>query len=265
VTSRSRRLKYTLVADALDLVVRHTPFLAGDAPPRAINIAGGGDFRSMGRGLVRSLEERAALTAGDTVLDIGCGIGRTAVALAERHPRLDYDGFDVVPFAISWIRRRLRDHPTFRFRHVDLYNDLYNPRGSLAADAFAFPYPDAAFDLIFATSVFTHLPYADLAHYLHESARCLRPGGRIYLTCFLLDDASRAAIADGRTAFGFGHPTPDGATESDVEPDLAVAFDALRFDAAVAGAGLTVAERWTGHWRGGAETELQDACLLRKG
>ena len=41
-----------------------------------------------------------------------------------------------------------------------------------------------AFDYAIAQSVFTHLPAAAVAGALRELARCVRPGGRLYVTFF---------------------------------------------------------------------------------
>ncbi|MFX5884902.1 class I SAM-dependent methyltransferase, partial [Acinetobacter baumannii] len=73
-------------------------------------------------------------------------------------PPATYDGFDVMPEAIAWCRRHYRGLPVpFRFVHADIHNALYNPSGSGSAADFPLPYADGAFDLVFATSVFTHL------------------------------------------------------------------------------------------------------------
>ena len=129
------------------------------------------------------------------MLDVGCGIGRMARVLTTvLRPPGTYDGFDVAPSGIEWCRRHYRDQPVpFRFTHVDLVNATYNPRAEATASSFRFPYDDESFDLVIATSVFTHLLPEESSNYLSEIGRVLAPAGRLFSTWFLLDsDASRA-------------------------------------------------------------------------
>jgi SAM-dependent methyltransferase len=106
----------------------------------------------------RRLEDLAAL------LDFGCGCGRV---LRNWHalPGTEVAGSDTSEQAVEWCRANLP------FARVEL-NALEPP---LAFD-------DDSFDLVYALSVFTHLP-EDLQHrWMHELARVLRPGGFLLLT-----------------------------------------------------------------------------------
>lgn len=209
------------------------------------------------------LRERAQLRAGEAVLDVGCGIGRLAVALADI-PDLRYSGFDVVRFGITWCGKRFRDRAGFRFDHVDVHNGFYNPRGRLDPLSLRFPYPDASFDLAVATSVFTHMPFDQVAHYLKEMARCLRPGGRAYVTLFALDPEALSAIRSGRAAFAFAHPIEGGRVESLSQPEEAVALEPLALERAIAEAGLVAEGFFAGHWRSSPADDFQDAWLLHR-
>jgi SAM-dependent methyltransferase len=53
------------------------------------------------------------------------------------------------------------------------------PRVDLVADACNLPFRDKAIDAIVMTNVFHHI--SDIALFLQESARCLRPGGRMIM------------------------------------------------------------------------------------
>jgi SAM-dependent methyltransferase len=124
----------------------------------------------------------------ERVLDLGCGVGRTAVRLARQFPDLSYEGFDVDAEAIDWCRREVTSrHPGFAFTHLDLRNDAYNPGGALDAETFTFPYGDGAFDLVFGFSLFTHLLRPTLERYLGEVRRVLSERGRLHATFFLLN------------------------------------------------------------------------------
>ena len=105
------------------------------------------------------------------ILDFGCGCGRVirhlhAVARGQLH------GTDYNREAIDWCRQSLR------FGKFEA-NGLWPP----------LPYMEGEFDLIYALSVFTHLPEALQVAWMSELSRVLKPGGHLLITthgeCFL--------------------------------------------------------------------------------
>jgi SAM-dependent methyltransferase len=130
----------------------------------------------------------AGLRPEHDVLDVGCGVGRTARYLCDY---LDagarYEGFDIMGPLIEWCQAEITPRfPNFRFTFLPLYNSAYLPDASLPSAAeVRFPYPDGSFDFIFAHSVFTHMAPTAAANYLHEIGRVLRPRGISYSTWFL--------------------------------------------------------------------------------
>ncbi len=247
-------------------------FLAGKAdpelPPLRKSFVGAGDFRATGRHLAELVARLGDLEPGHRVLDIGCGIGRVALALT-RHlgPGGSYEGFDVVPASIRWCRRHItgRD-PRFRFTRAAVYNSEYNRRG-VPATSFRFPYPDADFDLAFATSVFTHLAVEETAHYLSEAARVLAPGGRLVASFLLLDERfARATPAPGfeLPVVRERHRLMDAAN-----PAAAIALEVGLARELVTAAGLELEEPiHFGSWCGGTGSEepvsFQDFVVARK-
>jgi SAM-dependent methyltransferase len=115
------------------------------------------------------------------VLDIGCGCGRTARFLVPNALVHSYTGFDVVPEIIDWDHQHIQPYSRdrFTFVHSDIYNGHYNPSGMLRSSEYSFPVRSGSVDIAFAASVFTHLLEADCQHYLAETARVLKPGGRL--------------------------------------------------------------------------------------
>ncbi len=107
-----------------------------ELPPARLNISGDGPFRELGIHNLMLCRELAHLNAGDAVLDLGCGIGRTALAMKGfLSSQGRYVGVDVVKFAIRWCNANIaRRHANFSFFHLDIYNKTYNPRGKLSAD-----------------------------------------------------------------------------------------------------------------------------------
>ena len=259
-----RRLKYTLLADVIELLLRKTRLLDGEEePPRFIEFGGGG-FIPTGNALVALMAARTGLTDGASVVDIGSGIGRNAVALSKRFANLSYVGFDIVRYGTLWCRKRFSGSPGYQFIHADIFNSFYNPRGTESALGYRFPVVDGTTDLIFATSVFTHMPRAEVEHYLRESARCMKPGAAAYFTCFILDEEARRQIESGQTLFRFLHPRDGGHVESLSEPDLAVGFDGPVIEAMARDAGLEVEAFYPGNWRGLPYEDFQDAYVLRR-
>src|SRR5690348_2908740 len=162
-------------ADAADRVLGRRPELT---PPRRLQQAvGDSDFVATGDEFGRLLDDLGVLAPSARVLDVGCGAGRIARVLAGRlTPPGSYDGFDVMGDAVAWCQRAYGAAglaAPFRFVHADIENALYNPAGVVQAEEYPFPYDDGAFDLVLATSVFTHLLTDTAAHYLAEAGRVL--------------------------------------------------------------------------------------------
>lgn len=158
------------------------------------------------------------------VLDVGSGLGPLALGLLPFLTRGRYDGFDVHAEAVEWCTRSITSrHPHFRFQHADLASTTYNPRGTLRAMDFRFPYEDEAFDFAFLGSVCTHLLVEEVAHYLGELARVLRPGGKCVVSFYLLNADSLAGIAAGTSFLPFRHELAGSRVVDLCNPALAIA------------------------------------------
>jgi SAM-dependent methyltransferase len=84
--------------------------------------ADAGLFRESGEEMLRALVDLCGITSDEHVLEVGCGCGRLALALAERlGPPGRYEGFDVAQPLVGWCRVDLEPVlPNFRFRFVDV-------------------------------------------------------------------------------------------------------------------------------------------------
>lgn len=237
-------------------------------PPRWLHFVGGGDFDAIGKAFAGHFTRLAGLGPHEAVLDIGCGVGRMALPLAGYlGPEGRYEGFDIVPEGVRWCQRHITPfYPRFRFQLADIYNAEYNPRGSAAARDYVFPYPDRSFDFAFLTSVFTHMLPADVASYLAQIWRVLKPGGRCLATFFILNDESRALIGAGKSLHRFEHDGGGYFTTAPGRPEAAIAYDERDVLSMAQGAGLRPhAPIFYGSWCGRAQfTDGQDMVLLHK-
>lgn len=235
----TRRLLY-LPADLLDALFGRRPELV---PPRGMISVGAGDFQSTGEHYLEYLRRHAGLEPDSRVLDVGCGIGRMAVPMTRFLARGTYDGIDVAAADLRWCRRHIgRRHPGFRFHHADVRHREYNPGGALAAADYRFPFPDGAFDVVLASSLFSHLLAAEAGHYLAEISRVLAPGGVSFLTFFLLNDEARAQIAAGACGFEFRVAVGEARVHDPKNPEAAVAYDEAFIRELHARCGLTLEE-----------------------
>ena len=234
-------------------------------PPRRLRgFAGDSDFVATGDELLSLARAHGGLRTDSRVLDVGCGIGRLARTLTEvLDPAAGgaYVGFDPVAPAVAWCAARYPAH--FRFVHADLRNDLYNPVGAVAATDYRFPVDDGWATLVMATSVFTHLDRPEVDRYLAETRRAMGPGAVALLTFFLLDDASRAALAGGRACQPFAESTGEQAIADPEVTMAAVAYDRASVLEALAQRGLEAAAVHDGNWRGGAGLSYQDLVVAR--
>jgi SAM-dependent methyltransferase len=222
---------------------------------------GRGEWIESGDAVLEWLLDHAGLSRDSRVLDIGCGTGRIARPVVSFLEGGSYDGFDVDRAAIGWCRRAYRGHRNAHFLRADLFHPRFHPGGAHSAAEYRFPYDDASFDVVVATSVFPHLLEQEAAHYLSEAGRVLAPGGHFLGTFFVLDRESRAAIARGDATFPFLDAEEHVAVVSDEHPDDAVAYDREWLAKAVPGE-LTV---HTGTWRGGDEgLDLLDVLVVAK-
>lgn len=231
-------------------------------PPKDLRMLVGGFesatfYRMVGRIFVDYARELCQLRPDQLVLDVGCGCGQIATELTNYlHPDGAYEGFDIVPSLIDWCADNISgSFPAFRFQCADVANASYNPTGTYSASDYRFPYPDGAFDVVFAKSVFTHLLDDAMQNYVREVARVLRSGGRCLMTFFLLNDETARRMAAGHPRMGFRFPCGSGFAADEQSPEGAIAYPEDWVRAVFEEAGLQVVEPIRrGSWSGCEET-----------
>ena len=131
-------------------------------------------YRASGNSNLQSIIELCGLKPHAQVLEVGCGCGRIATALASYLADSGgYDGFDVAAPLINWCREEMQPRlPRFRFHLADeVKAPGHNPSGTKSAAEFKFPYPSGGFDLVILSSVLTHILPEAIENYLRETAR----------------------------------------------------------------------------------------------
>ena len=232
-------------------------------PPPSLHGVGG-HFHTTGHEFMRYFTGLGELKPTDRVLDIGSGTGRMAIRIKDYLTTGTYDGTEIVGESVDWCNQAYAKYPNFRFHHSDVFNEFYNPRGPVLAADYKFPFPDASFDFIFLTSVFTHMFPKDVENYLAEVKRMLAPGGRVLVTVFLLNEETRALMGQGKSRFDFRFPVNDCWTAfDDRPPESAIAFEEDQFRRMVEAQGLEITSLNFGNWRGKDGLTIQDLLILR--
>jgi SAM-dependent methyltransferase len=104
-------------------------------------------------------------SAPQTILDLGCSVGMSTLALQATFPDAQITGVDLSPYFLAVAQLRSQSAPS--------------PPHWLHAPAEATGLPDAAFDLISACLMFHELPSPAAIAILQEARRLLRPGGHL--------------------------------------------------------------------------------------
>jgi len=128
------------------------------------------DFDNTGAETRDILARTVGIRAGDTFLEIGCGVGRVGKMLAPICRA--WIGCDVAGNMLEHTRRRLAAFPNVTVVEISGY-DLK-------------PIPDQSVDVVYCTIVFMHLDEWDRYNYVLEAFRVLRPGGRMFIDNFSL-------------------------------------------------------------------------------
>ena len=216
------------------------------------------------------------LRSDSNVLEIGCGLGRTAFPL--RYTLINggtYDGFEIAADKVEFLRDRFESaYPNFRFKRADVYNTYYNPSGTVTADRYVFPYADASFDVVYAASVFTHMLPDGVAAYLRQSARVLRANGRCVFSFFLLDHyrpGRPRPLGFARPGFSFDHRLPGHDSDFAIgvleNPEEMCAYRLSLVERLAAEAGLKLARpALPGMWSGAFDSWVgsQDVIVLER-
>lgn len=115
----------------------------------------------------RLLIEQAAITAGQAVLDLGCGTGTLTRMIKSAHPGASVTGLDLDPEALAIARRKAADAGL----------DITFARGSATAP----PFEPGSFDRVLTSLMLHHLLREQKQRALRAACSLLRPGGELHV------------------------------------------------------------------------------------
>jgi SAM-dependent methyltransferase len=162
------------------------------------------------------LLDAAAVRAGESVLDVGCGAGTTTLALAERcGPTGRVTGAaNTAPLAAE-LYRRAATAPTGRLA----------PITTVVADAQVDPLP-GPFDL--AVSRFGVMFFDDQAAAWRNIHAAMRPGGRLAFVCWQSADRNPWSRVPTEAALAVAPPPPDETVAASSAPGPYALADATQ-------------------------------------
>lgn len=183
-------------AQALEAWARAFDRAAGISPEASVALHSFGDAGRLDLAtseVVRRMAEWGLLQPGHTVLDLGCGIGRFAAAIAGRVRRVV--GLDISARMVEEAQRRCAG-----LANVEIRRSSGRDLAGIA---------DGAVDTILAADSFPYLVLAGPAlvrRHVEEAARVLRPGGHLLILnhSYRGDEAAdRRELAGLAAATGF--------------------------------------------------------------
>lgn len=160
----------------------HTPGSAkGIRWPRVYNLLLFAMTRGREARFRQEVLKQAAIAPGQRVLDVGCGPGTQAIAIARQvGPHGAVTGVDVAPEMLAVARRRAdRSAVTVAFRQ---------------SEAVALPFPDRSFDRVLMCMAMHMLADAEQVACVRELARVLAPDGRLVLIDYAGPLATRSGL-----------------------------------------------------------------------
>lgn len=129
------------------------------------------DYRKKGRLYGGSPRKLPAFPSGTRVLDLGCGDGKSLVAMLNSGWQVTAADFS--PAAVSLARNAAGNGA---------------PADLVVADTLRLPFRNSSFDAVTAIHLLGHSFLNDLQHISREIDRVLRPGGSIYMVVFSQQD-----------------------------------------------------------------------------
>jgi SAM-dependent methyltransferase len=134
-------------------------------PAVAPDLSAAGHQRAMDD-LTRTHFDHAGIAPGQTVVDVGCGLGGTIAILNDSFDGLRLAGVNVDPRQLAHARARVLPRPRSG-----------NAIDFIEADACALPFADGSVDVVLSVECIFH--FSSKRRYFREVRRVLKDGGRL--------------------------------------------------------------------------------------
>ena len=216
----------------------------GLIPPRSITHFTAKEWKNYGENFRNHFIKFGEINPKSKILDVGCGIGSAAIGLTGYLSKSgEYCGFEIDKMQVDWCKSNISTKfCNFHFQHADVKNYNYNPAGKYESKNYIFPYEDNHFDFVYLLSVFTHMYTPDMENYFKEISRVLKPGGKSFITYFLLNEESEKLIEIGKSSQNLIHDI-DGCITSNLDnPEEANGFKEKHIIKLHEDNGLTISE-----------------------
>jgi SAM-dependent methyltransferase len=223
---------FKLIVNSFDLLPKAMFLELRDIPPNHMRIrigvsnrlfANGIHYKTAAQGFWMYCLANGYIRMDSTIVDIGSGCGRYAHILRDTEflgQRFTgtYVGIDIDDELLDWCRSNF-DDARFSFFHSSHASSSYVNRRD--GDGYVkLPVEDDSADLVFSTSLFSHLLETELRNYVEESFRVLKPGGMMIMSVFCLDHPP-PTYGNRHT---FAHRLGNAFVESMAQPEAAVAY-----------------------------------------
>jgi SAM-dependent methyltransferase len=226
----------------------------------SIKNVGGRKWLKTGQQMFQEVVDFCGLTPQSNVVEIGCSCGITAIPMKAYLMEGQYTGLDIIPELIDWCEANLADE-RFRFFNLGVYHELYNQNATASSKDVRFPVADDTADVVFLVSVFTHLLPEEVAHYLAEISRILKPGGQCMATMLTMDSY---VPEQSRLSLKYVY-SPDCLCYDEQTPTKAVAYSQSFIHAMAEKAGMSIVKMAPGSWNGQSRAKfLHDMYVFKK-
>lgn len=237
-------------------------------PPKGLIFTGSGNYIEIGEHFFSYFKKYCDFDEDSSVLDIGSGIGRMAIPFTKYlSTKGRYEGFDIVKIGVDWCTKNIHSRfPNFTFKLIPLKNDLYRLDTNEKAAELKFPYEGNKFDLVFLTSVFTHMLPLDVENYISEIQRVLIKDKKCFATFFIIDEENETS-KNTLGSKSFPHNFGNYYLMDKSVKEANVAFKKSYIEELLKKNNLELTHFIKGNWSGIPNTELnehQDILIFKK-
>jgi SAM-dependent methyltransferase len=163
------------------------------------------EYHKQGEKFLSYFREFAGLKPTHAILDLECGMGKTALFLtAFLDESGSYDGLDTDENNIDWCNKHIANkYPNFKFRYCGPVNQFHSNPAFAENGKPALPFPGEKFDFVMVNSVFTHKLPAGVVDSMYEISQVMKPGASCMISMFIINCESEDLMIKKPTETNF--------------------------------------------------------------